>query len=76
MAKFVMESDTFPVLVMFMVCAAEVVLTRWFPKLLNVDGENDNAGAPPVPDKLTVASAGVMLVFTWRVPERAPVAVG
>lgn len=72
-----MESVAFPLLVMVIVCAGEVVLTRWVPKLLKPEGEKESAGAVPVPPSETVCglvprSSSVM----ERVPERFPDNVG
>jgi len=67
----------FPLFVIVMVCAGEVVLTRWTPKLLKLAGENDSAGAVPVPDKDAVCGLPPRASSAIEsMPERLPDAVG
>jgi hypothetical protein len=75
--KLEIESPALPVLVMLMVWGAEVVLTNWFPKLLKLAGENDSAGAVPVPDKDAVCGLPPRVSLAIEsIAERLPDAVG
>lgn len=71
-----MDSAALPVFVMVVACTVEVVLTRWVPKLLKAVGENDSAGAVPVPPRLKDGAVPGRLLFSVNVPVTVPAAVG
>ncbi len=75
MAMLEMVKLASPLLVKVMVCDALVVFTIWFANVREV-GEKLATGAMPVPLKLTLGCAPVVLLFKISEPEREPRALG